>query len=140
MKRLSAGEWDTQIAGVYRDALNLTVYMDSNEARLDFGDGRSHVSAIASRDATLVSLGDMRLLAGSETGALVVYGGGGDWLVLWEGPLGRAALDQQEARPIQRRTPGEAEAYKQGYKQGYRTAVMHVRGRVAKVLDGVLLP
>lgn len=138
MKNLSAGEWDIRVAGVYRDALNLTVYMDSNEARLDFGDGRSHVSAIASRDATLVSLGDMRLLVGSEKGTLVVYKGGGDWLVLWEGPLGRA-LAEQEASPIQRRTPGETEAY----QQGYRAALQYVREKTVQALDGldgVLLP
>lgn len=50
MKLLSAGEWDIRVAGVYRDALNLTVYMDSNEARLDFGDGRTRPLAASPLD------------------------------------------------------------------------------------------
>ena len=128
--RLSSSEWFDR--GLPANCLTPTVHIDANSVEANFGDGLSRVSVTASSESTLIRLGDMRLLAGKDSGILTIYvGGEKPWLVLWEGPLGKTLMDQ-EASPIRRRTPGEAEAY----KQGYRAALQYVR----ETLDGVLLP
>ena len=138
MRRLNREEWAARARVAYENPLPLAVRIENDTANLDFGYGIGHVAVASGRDATLVLLGEMRLLAGKDQGILVVNAGGGDWLVLWEGPLGKALMEQ-EASPIARRTPGEAEAY----KQGYRAALQYVREKTVQALDGldgVLLP